>query len=73
MATATLTARDEAAGRLVVVDCPHGMSFGHYANAEHDPVQFTDAEIARALLITRYLTEGCACTVALRRKYGVSA
>jgi hypothetical protein len=71
MSRATLIAEDIDGGRQLTLDCPHGQTLGLYANGETSPVQLTDADVARALLLRHYQQERCRCTRHLRRRYGV--
>ncbi len=71
---ATLTATDMSGARVLTVDCPHGETSIAYINATApDALKVTDTAAAVMALVKHYGEEGCRCTRALRRKYGVGA
>jgi len=68
---ATLTTEPLDGGTLFVVDCEHGTTEVGLLNGEASGI--TAADAARVALAKHYGEEGCRCTRALRRKYGVGA
>ncbi len=72
-ATLTVTdAPDRPGVRSIVVDCPHGRTEAAYANGTAPTAaQLTDEFVVIAVIDRHYDTEGCACTKALRARYGM--
>jgi len=73
-ATLTIAAAPDTPGvRVVILDCAHGRTEAAYANGTPPAAQLTDAAVVQAVIAKHYETEGCRCTLALRRRYGLVA
>jgi len=73
--TATLAARDAPEHgegvRYLEIDCPHGRTQSAFKNAAPPATQVAEADAVKMMLLRHYLTERCACTAELRRRYGM--
>jgi hypothetical protein len=56
--------------RVVVVACPHGRTTARYWGSARLPL--TDTAVAAVALARHDAEERCACTRALRRRYGAT-
>lgn len=74
-ATLTIAATPEhgPTAKTLTLDCPHGTSTGVIIPAE-TPGAFVPHEGAtvRLLILKHFSVEGCDCTAALRRRYGLA-
>ena len=74
-ATLAITHRPDlgARGRVLTIDCPHGVTMLAVAEGEDTgAVRISDELIARLTVARHYDAERCACTERLRRRYGVT-
>jgi len=70
-ATATLTASCQDGIRVLELDCRHGTTTSGVIGPED--ARPGDVAMVQTMLITHWLSEGCACPRALWRRYGLDA
>ena len=62
-----------ARGRVLTIDCPHGVTTLAIAEGEDaGAVRLADELVVQLALMQHFDTERCACTKQLRRRYGVT-